>query len=189
MCFAAGGKLIEVLLPRHVIEALSDLCRSGVHSNEQGGLLLGYRKDAALQVTAITLPQRWDRSTPTRFFRGAKGHRDLARCEWRRSEKKIDWLGEWHTHPTGSAVPSYVDRATWLSLAKHTRQTMAFLIFSKTDMYAGLQDCTPARLRQMQEIERSTDSILFGRPSLKPPVMQRLATSNDFRRVARDASK
>jgi integrative and conjugative element protein (TIGR02256 family) len=134
-------------------------CRSG---NEQGGLLLGYRKESALQITSYTLPQKWDYATPFLFKRNTRGHKKLAHDEWRRSGKTVDWLGEWHTHPGGTATPSITDRRSWQRLVRHTKKPMTFLIFSDHEMYAGLQQLVPASLRQLDKVEENEEAILLG---------------------------
>ncbi|MCC4243955.1 Mov34/MPN/PAD-1 family protein [Stappia indica] len=134
-------------------------CRSGI---EQGGLLLGLRKENALQITSYTLPQKWDYATPVLFNRHVRGHRELAQEEWRRSGKTVDWLGEWHTHPRGVALPSMTDRQSWLHLARHTKNPMVFLIFSGCSIYAGLQQVAPTSFRQLSQIERNEEAVLLG---------------------------
>ena len=144
------------------MENLQRRARNSLSSNEQGGLLLGYRKENAIQITTYTPPQRWDYSTPTLFKRSTKGHAELAKNEWCRSGKKADWLGEWHTHPSGSATPSFVDKRSWLRIAGHTGKEMVFLIFAQHQVYAGLQQSEPVGLSSLIEIYRTEDDILFG---------------------------
>lgn len=154
--------MTKVLLPRVIMEQLQWRTGNTLSSTEQGGLLLGYRKENAIQITAYTQPQRWDYSTPILFKRSAKGHTELAKNEWCRSGRKADWLGEWHTHPNGSATPSFVDKRSWLRIAKHTGKEMFFLILAQHHVYTGLQQPQPAKLSVLLEIQRTQDDILLG---------------------------
>lgn len=152
----------EVLLPIVIIDEIYQQIRKRRSGNEQGGILLGYRKENALQITNYTLPQKWDYASPVLFNRSTRGHKKLAHDEWRRSGRIVDWLGEWHTHPGGVAIPSITDRQSWFRLVRHTKNPMIFLIFSDQDMYAGLQQLVPAILKQLKLVERNEDAILFG---------------------------
>lgn len=153
--------MTEVLLPRAIIEEIRQRIRTCRFGNEQGGLLLGYRKEHALQITTYTLPQKWDHATPVLFKRSNRGHQKLAYDEWRRSGKTIDWLGEWHTHPRGAAVPSSIDRHSWQRLVRQTKNPMVFLIFSDHDMYVGVQELVPPGLIQLSKIEANEGAVLF----------------------------
>lgn len=154
--------MIDVLFPNAMIDELRQRIRKCRTRNEQGGLLLGYRKENALQVISYTLPQKWDYATPVLFKRSMRGHKKLAYDEWRRSGKTVDWLGEWHTHPGGAAMPSITDKQSWLRLVLHTKKPMTFLIFSDGYMYAGLQQLVPASLRRLEPIEKNEEAVLFG---------------------------
>ena len=145
-----------------MLDEIHQRIRTCCSVNEEGGLLLGFRKENALQITNYTLPQKWDYATPILFERSTRGHKKFARDEWRRSGRTVDWLGEWHTHPGGSAIPSNTDRKSWLHLVRHTKNPMTFLIFSEQDMYVGLQQPMPTSLRRLEPIEKNEEAVLFG---------------------------
>ncbi len=79
-----------------------------------------------------------------------------------RSDQTCDWLGEWHTHPGGLAAPSFIDKASWVRLARHAKKSMAFLIFSDSDMYVGVQSGWLRSVRRLNLLEESRDALLFG---------------------------
>lgn len=76
---------------------------------EVGGWLLGYwsadRRD--LVVTHATPPAR--RGTPFGVWISGDGHRERFDEAWAASEGRITYIGDWHTHPGGPALPSTRD--------------------------------------------------------------------------------
>jgi integrative and conjugative element protein (TIGR02256 family) len=128
---------------------------------EQGGLLLGYRKADAIQIQSATFPGRWDHASPVLFQRSARGHRVRALREWLRSGRTIDWVGEWHTHPGGSVRPSYIDRRSWMRLARHAASPMVFLIFNDTQLYVGAQDPRSVSVRELTSTEQDAGAVLY----------------------------
>ena len=66
----------------------------------------------------------------TRFVRQDHAHQAAADDAWRRSEREIGFMGEWHTHPWGQPEPSWIDRANWATLAAHSGHPMCFLLAS-----------------------------------------------------------
>lgn len=83
---------------------------------EGGGILLGCRRGKHLEVMIATEPSHKDSRSALSFVREADGHAEFAEQAWRQSEKRIDYLGEWHTHPQRVATPSHVDRHEWRKL-------------------------------------------------------------------------
>lgn len=154
-----GRKVTCVLLPRTLIESLRAHMHSTTSGHEQGGLILGYRKAGAMEVCSVSFPTRWDRGSRTRFHRSERGHRFKALREWLASGRTVDWLGEWHTHPGGFALPSSIDLQTWLQLTRHRKRPMVFIILSNRDIYVGHHD--GGHVRQMTATEQDSDAILF----------------------------
>lgn len=131
--------MTRLLLPIDTIKKVVAHGRGWPRAKERGGILLGYRKAGAIEVTALTYPGRWDRASAFLFERSARGHRARALKEWKRSGHLVDWVGEWHTHPGGVAYPSSIDRHSWAAISRHACNDMAFLIFNDSQIYAGLQ--------------------------------------------------
>jgi integrative and conjugative element protein (TIGR02256 family) len=158
---SSGGSTMKLLMPARVLDQIGAKEYTAQGQNERGGLLLGYRKPGALQIVQATLPEPWDFATPTLFRRSERGHRERALLSWRDSERTMDWIGEWHTHPGGSASPSFIDKGSWKRLVKHTRKPMVFLIAGARDLYVGMQDPRSNGPKRMVVEEQSGEAILF----------------------------
>ncbi len=85
--------------------------------NEYGGLLVGRYMDAqTVSITGTVLVPTY-RSTPISFERECESVRPT--LERMYSQKpKLHYVGEWHTHPFGSASPSGHDRRAMAEIAE-----------------------------------------------------------------------
>ncbi len=97
------------------IEADDDLLNSLVENgkkhypNEYGGFLIGYYSDENkdLHITDTILPKRYKASKYS-FERSTKGiHKKLS--NYYEEDPKKFYVGEWHTHPDNSPLPSLTD--------------------------------------------------------------------------------
>lgn len=157
LCFSTECCVTSVLVPHAVIASIRAKAPAAKGHNEHGGLLLGYRKAGALEICGATFPTRWDYGTPTSFKRSGRGHRIAALREWMRTGHTVDWIGEWHTHPGGRALPSWIDLRSWRNLVDHTKQPMTFVILGENSLYLGLQSSLSEAVEQLQPSE--TDSL------------------------------
>lgn len=162
MCKPSGDFMTRVLVPEALLAEILSQARKPRAFNEAGGLLLGLRKDNALHLTKLTLPKPWDRATPVLFERSARGHRFAALRAWKASFGKVDWVGEWHTHPLGAAAPSLTDQTSWRKLANHVKRPMALIIGGRTDIFVGVQDPGSRDVRRLDAIELDETYCLFG---------------------------
>lgn len=165
MLWTAWRGLIDVLVPDALMESIRSYVRKNPTGAEQGGLLLGYRKEGAIQLHSATFPAHWDHASPTLFRRSARGHRMGALREWLRSKHTVDWVGEWHTHPVGVARPSSIDLRNWTSLTRHTGKPMTFFILAERQHYVGLQEEPGQKAIHLAVIEREAGASLYGRPA------------------------
>lgn len=78
---------------------------------ETGGILLGHETDGVPRVTFAGDPGPKAVREPLRFSRDLDHAERLAERAWQ--ELQAVWLGEWHTHPGGSPVPSDIDMASY----------------------------------------------------------------------------
>lgn len=104
----------RVLVPQAVLaEMRSEAQRR--QPNESGGVLMGYadRTDPNLiRVTAQIGPGPNATHRPHRFEPDTAWQCDeVARC-YEHSGRIATYLGDWHSHPRGSARPSRLDRKT-----------------------------------------------------------------------------
>lgn len=99
-----------------LVEGLKECSDSA--SKETGGVLVGYytpNHDCAV-VTALSGPPK-DSVRGARFFdRGTRGIQRWISRLWR--EHRYFYLGEWHYHPAGAAVPSNDDREQMQEFSK-----------------------------------------------------------------------
>ncbi len=124
---------MKVLLPKSIISEMRSLAFGSPNKNEVGGILLGYRRETGIEITKITTPEKWDFSSPNRFIRSHKGHKEIAINEWKNSNHTIDYVGEWHSHPKGSTSPSLIDISNWKEISKAIRKDMVHVIIGRED--------------------------------------------------------
>lgn len=154
--------MIRLLISNVLLDQILNYAAKPHAGNEAGGLLLGMRKRGAIHLTRMTLPNFWDRATPTLFERSALGHRMSALRAWKASNGTVDWVGEWHTHPFGSSEPSFIDQMSWRKIANYTKRPMAFIIGGKRSFYAGIQLPSHRSALRLSVIESDSDFRLFG---------------------------
>lgn len=101
----------KVLIPEGLRDELASR-RAAALPNETGGPLLGLIDFEAKIITAVHAPTSPSDSVgkPTSFVRGTIGLRKMIEAAEKRSGGQVRYLGEWHSHPSGtSAAPSAVD--------------------------------------------------------------------------------
>lgn len=92
---------------------------------ESGGLLVGYAhgKRKIMYVSHVLKPSRDSRGTRSGFVRGVEGYPAAIDEIEQRTGGLLGYVGEWHTHPTGSTKPSPIDHGAlaeiqhWLDAA------------------------------------------------------------------------
>lgn len=86
--------------------------------NETGGLLAGYRHSAAeLVVTAAIGAGPGARHHRASFEPDTQWQADALAKRYGESGRRLEYLGDWHTHPGGLARPSRMDRRTMRRIA------------------------------------------------------------------------
>lgn len=121
---------------------------------ERGGILLGMRRGKHFHVDQATLPMTGDRGSRFAFRRGRAGHQQIARARWRQSAHRVDWLGEWHSHPEAIPSPSGIDLASWRLITHRRGAPMLFLIIGYQSIWLGLM--RPAKAEPLVFIERES---------------------------------
>ncbi|QXH48130.1 Mov34/MPN/PAD-1 family protein [Pseudomonas xanthosomatis] len=86
------------------------------NSNEAGGILLGYRAGTNIHIISATGPLPRDRRSRVSFDRLDPGHQVTASEAWATSGGRIDYIGDWHTHPQSVPTPSSKDYLEWKKL-------------------------------------------------------------------------
>ncbi|TSD72230.1 hypothetical protein FFI39_015330 [Janthinobacterium sp. KBS0711] len=120
--------LARILVEPAVMETILSFRQDAMHKTEAGGILLGYRRGDHLHIVEATCPQTADRRSLFRFFRCDRYHLNTAIKRWQDSDSKIDYLGEWHTHPETFPSPSYIDLSEWRKISDRVLIPMVFMI-------------------------------------------------------------
>jgi integrative and conjugative element protein (TIGR02256 family) len=107
---------------------------------EAGGVLLGRRRGKHFEVVHATQPLRTDKRTRMSFVRESFGHQEQAMELWKASRREVGYLGEWHSHPEASPLPSSVDVRQWQQHAQETSDKLPLLavITGTTQLYVAL---------------------------------------------------
>lgn len=116
-----------LLLPKWIITTVHRQ-REEHLPRETGGFLIGERRGPHVQVTGLTRQGRGDIATRTSFERNCPSHRDAIHRAWRLSDGMQSLVGDWHSHPYGSADASSTDMSAWRTLARTSRRPIIGLI-------------------------------------------------------------
>lgn len=111
---------LKVLIESKAYERLINIVRS-VNNIETGGIIIGYYNVTLTEaiITEVTSQPSDSKAGFSWFVRGIQGLKDLLISRW-----KVDneyYLGEWHFHPIGSALPSNVDISQIKKISKDKR--------------------------------------------------------------------
>ena len=111
------------------------------HQAEAGGVLLGRHILGGhdIVVDEVTSPMPEDVRTRQTFHRSKVGHQQVIDERWRSSEGTCLYLGEWHTHPEPSPLPSRVDLGDWcrrLLADRFTGDSLLFVIVGTQEVKA-----------------------------------------------------
>lgn len=127
-----------VLVEAEVLATLNAFRQRGSYDTEAGGLLLGFRRGAHLHVTACTKPFPTDVRTRISFNRAVTGHDRIAYERWLASDERMDYVGEWHSHPEANAAPSSIDLYEWRKLLQNRPDALLFLVIGTGRDWYGI---------------------------------------------------
>lgn len=102
---------------------------------ESGGLLLGYRHGNNFEIIKVTEPQSKDIQRKTYFERNDSNHLSIFFRINKHSNKKISFLGEWHTHPESNPIPSSLDLNEWQKTKDNNTESLVFCILGTENIY------------------------------------------------------
>lgn len=157
--------MIEGILVDHEAAENMIKCTRQYRPLEAGGLVLGLRKGRYLHVTEITRPLPWDRQSSMRFQRSPKGHRIAALRRWRKSGGKMDWVGEWHSHPGSSLSPSPIDARNWQRIVRQRQAEMIFPISDGRETVFYLQYWGGRGIVLLRQVEKDEFGTFYLTPS------------------------
>lgn len=110
---------------------------------------MGYRRGSHLHVIGATAPMAKDQRSRFSFDRFDSKHQEVAVKHWVESNKRCDYLGEWHTHPQKMPAPSWTDEREWRKLLSRTPGALIFWIEGISGRWMGLghkKKISPTRL-------------------------------------------
>lgn len=125
-------------------ELLSNLVEKGKshYPNEFGGFLIGYYSDENkhLHITDSILPKSFKVSKYS-FERSTKGIENKLSDYYNETPKKF-YVGEWHTHPDNSPIPSLTDISAINAIINNqnsciTNPVLLIIRYSKTQVDFG----------------------------------------------------
>lgn len=90
---------------------LQKYCQTG-NRNEKGGILLGQVLADYSQfiICDISEPCEQDKSGRCFFTRDKSNAQRIVNKNWIDTDGKVNYLGEWHTHPEICTKPSFIDK-------------------------------------------------------------------------------
>jgi len=131
-----------VLFEDDVTKTLNNFRQNGKR-NEAGGILIGFRRDPHLHVISCTTPYKKDKCSRFEFLRRDPLHNLAARRYWKESKGQIYYLGDWHTHPVATPLPSSIDHHEWRKLTKSKLgPDLLFVIVGRTKWYVQYKSQT-----------------------------------------------
>lgn len=99
----------NVFLSKEVIKKIEKYKQDSKEKNESGGVLLGQILNQNIYILKYSDPCQYDKSTRYSFERDKRNAQKIIDFEFKDSNGKTIYLGEWHTHPEKSPTPSHQD--------------------------------------------------------------------------------
>ncbi|MFK0344198.1 Mov34/MPN/PAD-1 family protein [Pseudomonas asiatica] len=119
---------LYVLVESNVLDVICAYRQDSQKKHEAGGTLMGYRSGQHLHVLRATVPMPLDRRSRISFERLDPGHQLAVTKAWEESQGRIDYLGDWHTHPQLNPLPSGIDYTEWAKLGSTLDKPLLFMI-------------------------------------------------------------
>lgn len=101
----------RVWLPSNCLTKIQYLSENAF-PNECGGLLLGYINQNDIVIRSVSVSGPKSKATETRFIPDQEFDEMTIKNYFFQSNGLETFLGDWHSHPTGDAGLSYLDRLT-----------------------------------------------------------------------------
>ncbi|WP_424963704.1 Mov34/MPN/PAD-1 family protein [Metapseudomonas otitidis] len=139
----SGGLLVVMPTALNILIKYRQMNRL---SNEAAGVLIGERRGKHIIVYEVSEPG--DGDIRRRCFVDRRGpHHQLAVDDaFARSSGRLQYLGEWHTHPEDYPSPSSIDIGTWHRNLS-TKEDMVLMIIGRKGVWAARK--TPERPQQL----------------------------------------
>ncbi len=98
--------------------------------DESGGMLIGsiLTDEKTIMINDCTEPIKDDKAGKYEFYRSNK-HNKLLERKWIESNYTKMYIGEWHTHPQYTPIPSCIDKRSWEKLMKDSITDSPIVVF------------------------------------------------------------
>jgi integrative and conjugative element protein (TIGR02256 family) len=108
-----------VNIPGVLLHKLISFARNS-YPQETGGTLVGHYSDdhTKAHVTEVLEAKKGARRSLRSFFRPSDKEDNQLKQIYKKTRGKIHYLGEWHSHPKASPLPSYRDETTMKQLVR-----------------------------------------------------------------------
>lgn len=125
---------LSAILPGHLLAGILRAAAT-CKPQETGGLLLGRRLADTIHISHVIGGGPGAISTTTSFVPDRDWQYDRIDELFQETRGRIEYLGDWHTHPGGNPLPSRTDRALLRSTARNPacRCPMPVMIIVGTD--------------------------------------------------------
>lgn len=94
------------------VETIANTAQQSRDGLETGGILLGTDHAGDILITSAGTPGPKARRASHSFHRDLDHANQLATVAWQSDGSQ--WIGEWHTHPSGHLLPSDLDLTSYL---------------------------------------------------------------------------
>lgn len=127
----------SVQVDHSVIELITSFATTSGFK-ETGGPLFGRSRDETVEIQLAFGPGRWSRHARHSFEPNRRSVQKRINRVWRDSNGTQTYLGSWHTHPNGAAVPSLTDKSTAARMAAQSDLLLPepILIIQETSIVA-----------------------------------------------------
>lgn len=104
---------IITVIPEYLFNEFKNWRQFKSDQAEACGIIYGERRGRHFLVTGITTPMITDVRSRYACKRNIRGHQEVLDQLHKQSNGKIQYLGEWHSHPQKIALPSPMDLREW----------------------------------------------------------------------------
>ncbi|MCF4101578.1 ThiF family adenylyltransferase [Gillisia sp. M10.2A] len=97
----------SILVSKTVLNQIEEITRLH-YPKEFGGVFIGFKNETGFIITDILIPDEY-RNGRTKFIREPGNLNDRLKELHKKTAGKIQYIGEWHSHPDGPTSPSTTD--------------------------------------------------------------------------------
>jgi len=141
-------------IPKNLYIAIVSEAENYKGRKERGGILIGEFRGPHIAITEMTLPGKNDEGSLFRFIRKDRSHQQSALTAWQHSHQTKTFVGEWHTHPSGRAIPSSIDKKTWKRLTFSANTPLIFVIGTPIEVGFFRGELTLVKNRKRFKLEQ-----------------------------------